>query len=264
MGKPAYISTNLAADAISVTATNLSAPTVYLDDYINDEILATTTRFTGLGGHVTFDISASPFVDYNTVFIGNHNLNTGGSFNVYTGTSLLSLGFVNLATLTANGVKNTWIALGSQTPKNYVQVQIVPPSLMTYAEAGEIVIGPRVLLPRACTWDGDEIQENTGITNETLGGVEWDYELSHYGMIQPKFIFPQSERAAFLAFSDAVERTPFVYIPDVDRTTAYYVKKDRGFKPQFYAAAMDGSSMARWYVWTPTFRTQSEGIAVNS
>ncbi len=260
MGKPAYIATNLAADAVSVTGLAPLDSSVYPVSYINDEILATPYKISDFGDNITFDLTNSPFISYDSIFVGNHNVSSGGSMVLYTGTVLLSLGV--LVTVPYR-LKNSWVSFTSQTFKNYAQLQITDFSLEDQLEIGEIVIGPHVVLPRAPMWGIGKTQVNKGVTLETLGGVPWDYELNHYKVFQPTFRFPESEYAAFLAFSDAVGRSPFVYIPNVDSSESYYVKKDRGFDPRVVGPGMDGSTMAHWYDWTPTLRCQSEGIAVN-
>ncbi len=261
MGYPAYIATNLAVDAVSVDVVNDLDSTNFPASYVNDEILATVTKMDGIGGQIIFDLTNSPFISYNSVFIGNHSLTAVGTYGLYSGPSLVSFSGLGFGTVR---LKNMWLPFTNQTVNPFFRVDLTDATLDDQIEIGEIVIGPRVVLPRPPMWGIGKQQANKGITLETLGGVTWDYELNHYKIFQPTFRFPESEYATFLAFNDAVGRSPFVYIPDVDSSEAYYVKKDRGFDPRPIGAGMDGSSMAHWYDWTPTLRCQSEGIAVSS
>jgi hypothetical protein len=261
MGKPAYIATNLVENAVSLNLVNEHDSVNFPSSYVGDQILATVSKFDGTGGQINIDLAASPFTGYDSVYIGNYNLTAAGSLFIYLGTSLGTVAFNAAPSYRA---KQLWASVGTQTVNDFVQVQMIDTTLNNRLEVGEVVVGTRVVLPRAPMWGIRKQQRNAGITNETLGGVQWDYELNHYKVFEMTFRFPESEYAAFLAFSDAVGRSPFVYIPDVNTSEAYYVRKQRGFEPVPIEPAMDGSAIAHWYDWTLSLRTESEGISVNA
>lgn len=259
-GLPAYIATNLAASALSVDNASARDASIYPATYVNDEILGTKIRASGDGTNITLDIDSSPFVSYDSVYIGNYNITSAGAIYIYAGTALFALSAVGFPTYRA---KQVWCTVGTQTFRNLVQVQIVDTTMTDQIEVGEIVIGTRVELPRSRMWRGDKWRNNTGETVTTKGGVTWDYEHSTNTGLRHTYKFPESEYADFEEFSIAVGRSPFVYIPDVSTGEAYYGKKtNRGFHPQAVDEGMDDSTFAQWYQWDFEFESLSEGLTV--
>ncbi len=266
-GYPAYIAVDLALTALGITGALLQDSSNYPADNIADGILANTSRLTYLGGNFELHIVNSPWINYDSVAILNHSMRVGSTLSIKVGTAPGSGGSYASIDSSTDFVKNAWYPIATQTSNTYVRIEMTPLGAVSGdspVELGEVVVGTRTLLPRPPRWGVEKRQRNTGIDIETLGGVQYAYELSKYKIFRQTFRFPESQYAAFLAFSDAVGRDPFVYIPDVTSSEAYYVRKARGFDPYPIGPASDGSVLAHWYDWTLELRTESEGLAISA
>jgi hypothetical protein len=258
MGKPAYLLTNLITPS-ALTGGNIDSH--FPLDNLVDGILGKTTRWTGGGGNANAHMESSPQVSFDTLFIGNHNLVSPEFFEI-TGNPGLIVTTTHYSFARDHDIFIDLAGISGFTQNaHYISVNFGASHAI---EVGEMVIGKRISFPRSPMWGVGKRQVNTGISMETEGGIQSDYELSKYSMIEPTFRFPESEYATFQAFSDAVGRTPFVYIPDVSQTVGYYVRKQRGFEPDPVGPGMDGSSMAHWYDWKLSMRTESPGLSITA
>lgn len=254
MGLPAYILTNLLTlGAISDQGT--AASTTYPLSYLIDAILGTTARWTG-GVAVEANLSD----DYDSLFIGNHNIVSPEYFQIQATAATPPDGTTLTSTLTAR-TGDMFIDLAFALNRQYLRVAA---SLAAPVEVGELIVGTRVLFPRQREWSQTKPQTNLGISQETRGGNRFRYNFGKYTEFRPSWMFPESEYATFLAFSDAVDIDPFVWIPDVATTEAYFVDKEFGFNPQPVGPAWDNGVFQEHYRWQPIFRTRSKGLTVNS
>ncbi len=270
-GKPAYIINDLAPDS-DPTFSGVSMSSVYPLLNVVDGVLARPTHFDS--GVIKFHLNASPFVGYDSLFIGNTNIVSADGirgFYIKAQNSSPTPGGEH-GPFIRNGSRNLFIDLtAAATDANLIAnahyLAITPNNVDgadLFTEIGEIIIGPRVELPRAPFGaEGVGVSKSnptSGIENKTLGGIKYRYKLSKSRIIQPTFRFPESEFEAFLAFSQAVEAIPFVYIPDVTTNEAYYCTKPFGFDPHAIGRKVDDSGLTQWYDWSPPFETESEGI----
>lgn len=259
MGKPAYLLTNMVTAGI-LTGANITSG--FPLSNLADGFLGTTTRWDGGGGNLNAHMATSPQLSYDSVFIGNHNLSATENFAISANPGITTTtsehDFARL-----NDVFINLTTIGGLTQNaNYLNVNFA--TSRSPIEIGEFVVGKRVLLPRAPKWGINKTQVDRGISVELPSGIQYDYELGSYQMVEPTFRFPESEYEAFKAFSVAVGRSLFVYIPDVDQNAGYYVKKARGFDPRPLSEGpgMDGASLAHWYDWTLSMRTDSYGLSI--
>lgn len=263
-GKPAYIALDLVRTAVSIVGGQFDAANYPIANLANGR-LGKGTRLPYSGTNIDIAITNSPYLQFDTVFVGAHSLLSDSIFYVYGGVTTLSGGPIGFGVWRS---RNMWVDIGLQTVFDFIELQFANLSgtVGVPIDLGEVVIGKRIEFPRAPfapTGGGVERTfPTTGLTVRTLGGSKYRYGLSRSQIIQPTFRFPESERQAFQDFSEAVEAIPFLYIPDVTGVEAYYVTKDFGFNPHTIGRWMDGASLAHWYDWSPAFETESEGILV--
>jgi len=255
MGLPAYFQTSILTIA-TLTDSGTAASATYPISYLLDSVLGTTARWLSGGAVVEAHLSAN----YNSLFIGNHNLVTPATFQVQADTVTPPGGGVLTVSPTAR-TGNMFIDLTFALNRAYLRIT---PSLVGSQEIGELLVGTRIPFPRNFEWIYPKQQTDLGITQETRAGNQFDYEFGRYKEFRPSWMFPESELETFRTFSDAVGRDPFVWIPDVAATEAYFVKKDRGFKPQPIGPGRESGSLEARYRWQPLFRTMSEGLTVTA
>jgi len=255
MGLPAYFQTSILTIA-TLEDKGTAVSTTYPLTYLLDSILGTTARWTSGGAAVEAHLSSN----YDSLFIGNHNLVSPATFQVQADTVTPPGGGVLTVTPTAR-TGNMFIDLTFALNRAYLRIT---PSLVAAQEIGELLVGTRIPFPRNFEWSMPKPDTDLGITLDTPAGNQFDYEFGSYTEFRPSWMYPESERASFRAFSQAVGRQPFVWIPDVAGTEAYFVKKERSFKDVPVGPAWAGGVFQQHYRWQPLFRTMSEGLTVNA
>lgn len=255
MGLPAYMVTNLAASA-GLTGVNIASGFPLTN--LIDGKLGMYTKWTGGGGSLNMHM----LVNYNSMFIGNHSLVAGETFDISGNPALIPSAseasvwrseniFVNFALLSPAYVANS----------PYINIRFN--SVADPVTIGEIVVGARVAFPRNFNWTYPKKEHGLGVTNRTRSGVRTDYVFGKYRTFQPDWMFPESEYETFKAFNDAVRALPFVWIPDVAVNEAYYVRKDlMDFDPQPIGPAREAGVMQPHYRWAPLLCGESQGLIV--
>ncbi len=265
MGLPAYIANNLCrtSDTDTFDGAPLQDATNYPASNIGNGILGKGSRLTYLGGYYEVHFTNSPWIDYNSVFIGNHSLTSTGTIEILGGTS--SPAATSLAT-PAWREKNLWAAIGTQTSRTYIRVTLTQSDGTSIPiELGELVIGPRVALPRGVDWIMPKSEEEVGVRQISRGGaVVGEYIFGRFNTLQPQFQFPESDYAAFRTWHRNTVGSPFVYIPDVDTSEAYYVRMPFEFNAQCIGGGQYSGTFQRVYQWAPLLRMESEGLAVSA
>lgn len=230
MARPSFIEANLAEGAV-ITQSNESS--LYLPEYAVDRDYARPVKWTADGSNwIEFDLTDSLEVD--SLFFGNHNLpQTGFSMSVKGGASPTPTTVLDSPVWREKGVLASWTAGNYR----YIRVEFssTQPTLYPEPQAGQIVVGKRVVLPRGVRFGENRQVTQAGINRRTNRGKRYAIELHRLERFEIAFRYPESERASFLSWWETMEGMlyPFVWVRQDGGTEGVYVAIDEmGFVPQ--------------------------------
>lgn len=188
-------------------------------------------RFNSLVGG-TIEIDFLTAITFDTVFLGNHNFDPAAGVTIRVGASSPPTTVVDTP---AFRLKNIVSLLGSQTFR-FLEISIIETNTAP-TEIGELVVGVRTILPRGIRFGFTPGIQQQIIRERTNRGKRYALELFELERRQYSFRFPESERAQFLAFWEAVNGSldPFVWIEnesEADPAEALFVSLEtEGFNP---------------------------------
>jgi hypothetical protein len=205
---------------------------IYLPEYSVDRDYSRPVQWTADGSNwIEYDLTEQKTVS--GVFFGNHNLpQSGFSMTVKVGNSSPASTSVGTPAWTRKGVMVPFTS-GSY---RYVRIEFASTQPDDYPnpQAGEIVIGERVVLPRGVRFGEKRHIVQEGINNRTNRGRRYGLELYRLERIEVTFRYPETEKSSFLTWWEAMEGMldPFVWCPVDGGTEGIYVAiEDEGFLP---------------------------------
>lgn len=188
-------------------------------------------RFLSLTGG-TIEIDFLTTIAFDTVFIGNHNFDPTAVITIKVGSVSPPTTLVDTPAFRA---KNIVSKLAPQSFR-FLEVGIADANA-GLTEIGELVVGVRTVLPRGIRFGFTPGIRQRIIRERTNRGKRYALELFELERRQYSFRFPQSERAQFQAFWEAVNGSldPFVWIENesqADPAEALFVSLEtEGFNP---------------------------------
>jgi hypothetical protein len=188
-------------------------------------------RFAGLlGGTIEIDFLTA--VTFDTVFLGNHNFDPTAVITIRVGSVSPPTTVVDTP---AYRVKNIVSKLTSQSFR-FLEIEVADANV-ALTQIGELIVGVRTVLPRGIRFGFTPGIQQEIIRERTNRGKRYALELFELERRQYSFRFPQSERAQFQAFWEAVNGSldPFVWIEnesEADPAEALFVSLEtQGFDP---------------------------------
>lgn len=258
MGLPAFLFENLIGDDSLITASSEDA--AHPLAHLHDGVLASVFRFTSpSGGHVEVDFGEP--LDFDTVFIGNHNFDPSATVTVKAGNT------ANPSTVIATPAyaeHSIWAPVGSQTAQ-VLRVEIAD-SNVDATQFGELWAGTRLDFSRAQRWGSVPGFEETNLVQETNALVVWAWHLDRLQAWELDFRFTQSESAAMDALRAAVmgRRYPFVFVPDAALPMARLVRllADNYRKQELTDAIQESGATAAVYDLQLRMRAEAVGVEI--
>ena len=211
------------------------------------------------GGIIDVDFLTA--LTFDSVFLGNHNFNSGVVVTVKVGASFPPTTVVDTPGFRA---KNILSRFSSQTFR-FLRVEIVEGNTAN-TEIGEMVVGVRTVLPRGIRFGFTPAIQQEVILERTNRGKRFALELFQLERRTYSIRFPDSERAQFLAFWNGVNGSldPFVWIEDddaVDPAEALFVSFDEpGFRPK----ELTDPAADSVFDWTFTLIEESVGAEIQA
>lgn len=184
-----------------------------------------------IGGVIDVDFLIPTTFD--SVFLGNHNFDSGVGITIKTGGVFPP---TNVVATPGFREKNILAKLATQVFQ-FLRIEIVD-SNITLTSIGELVVGVRTILPRGIRFGFSPSIRQEVVLERTNRGKRFALELFELERRTYSFRFPNSERAQFLAFWKAVGGSvdPFVWMEDEeadDPAEALFVSiEEPGFNPK--------------------------------
>ena len=228
MGKPSYLITNNIQDSGGISAS--SADSVFVSLNLFGGEMGKPFRWSeaissSLVLHIEIDFGVALAADM--IAIMNHNFASDTTFELKTGAS------ASPSTVTATPIwreKDIWIEFTDPTARFYrLEITlgtIVPP--VPVPEIGELYIGTKIDLSMNMAFGTDRGVQQKKIEQKTQRGIRWIFDQINRRFFNAKFTTIHDSHIAELDLLDrrlSGESTAFLFIPDVDLTDVYMVRK---------------------------------------
>jgi hypothetical protein len=225
---PSVIPVNLISESSAITVS--SEDENYPSENIFDRQAARVFRCESKTSlEILIDAITGVYAD--SIAVINHNFTSSATVNLKAGNSNPPTTVVAAMTWREFDM---WKAFPPEA-RRYYKLEVAD-SNSEFLQLGQLVIGPRLELPRArrIAQGYSPARERTNLSSETYAGVFWNYFLFDRLKFNPSFrLAGDSELAVMRTLDRAVYGNvfPFVYIPKTDEANVYYVRKDEQFQP---------------------------------
>jgi hypothetical protein len=243
----AVVVSNLLAGAV---ATASSEHPIYGVDNLIDEVAGYTFRFASAGGG-SIDYEFSEATNADTFAVVNHTISESATIQLNLGGSPEDVRAVEWRE------RDIWVDLGSAAPERLTLTVSDPANDV---EIGQLVLGNRIVLPRARRWGMGRSIERGEIAHETVRGVLWVYRLWEEPARRYAWRVMLDELATIEAFNLAVEGRlrPFLWIEDTAKAECFYA---RLLNSRFEAVEIPDAGI-EGYDLEISIRAESRGLSV--
>ncbi len=224
----AYLINNIITSNAELTPS--TEDTAYPAENIYDGIAAQVFRCTSKTV-LTLLIDLGSAIQADTIALVNHNLTQAGSATLRAGNTNPPTTLV--ATITRRAF-DMWKDFTLQAARYWLLT--LTDSNPNYIQMGQLLLGVRTTLPVGRRMGGYKPAKMRGlISEETIAGVMHSYLLYERMQFNPLFrVKSQAELDVLAALDSAAfgNVKPWLWMPDENGATCYYVRKEGNFEPE--------------------------------